>query len=261
MSDSVFLCYARLDQDRVLQLAEALRERGVPVWIDRWNIPAGANWMEAIDDAIRACTRFLVVLSPAAAASEQVEGELHGALKLRKDVVPVLLERCEIPRRILEIEYFDISDGLTGPESDRLAALLRGGHSQAPPSRRLQFLHALRDVPESAPSFDDEFTKTAALEISRRLTDGQFDALSALGAGWSRYDRGARGIVRSLVLQRIGGPAWDAGRTLDVLQQFGFLAPSRDSRQRNHSDPAYDYTPLFFGYTQLLRDLESTAGT
>jgi hypothetical protein len=43
VSDSVFISYARLDQDCVLQLAQALKERGVPVWIDKWNIPVGAD--------------------------------------------------------------------------------------------------------------------------------------------------------------------------------------------------------------------------
>ena len=44
MGESVFVSYARLDQDFVLQLAQALKEQGVSIWIDQWDIPLGANW-------------------------------------------------------------------------------------------------------------------------------------------------------------------------------------------------------------------------
>ncbi len=63
MGDSVFVSYARLDQDFVLQLAQALKEQGVSIWIDQWDIPVGANWNRSIDDAIRNSNKFLIVLS------------------------------------------------------------------------------------------------------------------------------------------------------------------------------------------------------
>ena len=44
MSDHVFICYAREDEAFVLQLGENLKGRGVPVWLDQWDIPPGSDW-------------------------------------------------------------------------------------------------------------------------------------------------------------------------------------------------------------------------
>ena len=52
MSDHVFICYAREDEQFVLALAEHLKERGIPIWLDQWNVLPGVNWNERIDDAI-----------------------------------------------------------------------------------------------------------------------------------------------------------------------------------------------------------------
>jgi len=43
MADHVFICYAREDQDFVVKPAANLKERGVPVWLDQWDIPASAD--------------------------------------------------------------------------------------------------------------------------------------------------------------------------------------------------------------------------
>ena len=51
MADHVFICYARKDQDFVLKLAENLKERGVPVWLDQWNIPPGTDWYNSYKKA------------------------------------------------------------------------------------------------------------------------------------------------------------------------------------------------------------------
>jgi hypothetical protein len=44
MGDHLFICYARQDQEFVLKLAANLKELGVPVWLDQWDIPASTDW-------------------------------------------------------------------------------------------------------------------------------------------------------------------------------------------------------------------------
>ena len=257
-SDSIFISYARLDQDFVLQLAQALKDRGLLIWVDQWNIPPGADWDRAIDNAIRDCTRFLMVLSPAATASEyagEVRGELRRAMDLNKEILPVLYQSCEIPRQLLHIEYMDFSSGLKEANVDLLARKLCGETTEVPPSDRMKFINGLQNVPEDARAFKHEVSKTAALEISKQLTDSQFNALRDLKVKRDRRDYGAIGIVRSLALERIGGPVWEATRTFETLVQFGFLSLSNDPRERNDPDPGYDYTSMFFVYTNLQRYL------
>jgi hypothetical protein len=257
MNDSVFVSYARLDQDFVLQLAQALKERGVSIWIDQWEIPVGANWDRSIDDAIRNSKKFLIVLSPAATASENtgVRGELQRALEQHKEIVPVLYQPCEIPRQLLEIEFVDFSRGLNEELVDRLAGEVCGEKPEVPPSERIKFINALYGVPKDARAFDEDLSHAQALELSKRLSDGQFIALRNISAWRNRYDRDARIILTSDALKRIGGSTFETARTFEVLAQFGLFTVSPDSRQGNRSDLSYDYTPLFFSYTNLQRYL------
>ena len=48
----VFVCYAREDQEFAHRLAKTVKERGVRVWLDQWDIPASADWDHSIDEAL-----------------------------------------------------------------------------------------------------------------------------------------------------------------------------------------------------------------
>ena len=60
-----FISYARRDERFVLHLAARLKEHGVPIWLDQWDIPSGADWDHYIEEAIKHCQGMIVVLSPA----------------------------------------------------------------------------------------------------------------------------------------------------------------------------------------------------
>src|SRR5262245_18369679 len=109
MGNHVFICYAREDEQFVLTLAGHLKSQGVPIWLDRWDIPAGVNWPNSIDRAIQGCAKFLIVLSPAAVASEEVQGELRTALDDQKPIIPVLYRDCRIPPRLRSLQYIDFT--------------------------------------------------------------------------------------------------------------------------------------------------------
>lgn len=263
MGDSVFVSYARLDHDFVLQLAQALKEHGVSIWIDQWDIPLGADWDRSIDDAIRTSNQFLIVLSPAATASEnagEVRGELRRALEQHKEIVPVLYQPCEIPRQLLDIESADFSGGFNEELVDSLARWLRGEKPKVPQSERIKFINSLYGVPVNARAFDDDLSHAQALELSKRLSDAQFIALRDISAWRNRYDRDARIIARSDALKHVGGSTFETARSFEVLTQFGLFTVSPNSRQRNRSDLSYDYTPLFFAYTNLQRYLRVGKG-
>ena len=102
-----FVSYASEDSPFVHPLATYLRARGISMWLDL-DIPVGADWDSTIDAQLRSCRNFLIVLSPAAVASEEVRGELRMALDLAKPIVPVLYRSCDIPRRLKNVEYLDV---------------------------------------------------------------------------------------------------------------------------------------------------------
>ena len=57
--------------------------------MDRQDIRAGANWDHAVDEALDTCACMLIVLSPQAIASREVQGELRTALDADKSIVLV----------------------------------------------------------------------------------------------------------------------------------------------------------------------------
>jgi len=107
MGDHIFVCYAREDLEFVLKLSSNLKSRGARVWVDKWDIPSGADWDQSIDRAIMDCARFLIVLSPDAEKSREVGGELRMALDKDKTIVPLLYKTCEIPRQLRTIQHIN----------------------------------------------------------------------------------------------------------------------------------------------------------
>ena len=131
MGNHVFICYAREDDQFVFTLARHLKDRSVPVWLDRWDIPVGENWTNSIDNAIQNCAKFLIVLSPEAVQSEEVQGEWHTALDDHKPIVPVLFRNCRIPPRLRVFQYIDYTK--SAPDDvDTLTQLVRavGGNGE-----------------------------------------------------------------------------------------------------------------------------------
>src|SRR5262245_41245991 len=124
MSDShTFVCYAREDADFVRAMAADLRGRALPIWLDA-DIPPGVDWDRTIDERLRSCGRFLIVLSPAAVASTEVRGELRVALTLGKPIVPLLYEPCEVPRQLQNLQYLDFTTPADRADYGRVAAAL-----------------------------------------------------------------------------------------------------------------------------------------
>jgi hypothetical protein len=136
MAGHTFVSYAREDAAAALDIAGGLQTRGLPVWVDLWDIPAGADWDRAIDGSLRTCAHFVLVLSPEAVESNEVRGEFRSALNNQKHLVPVLYRPCEIPRQLQHIQYLDFTGSDTVQERllDRLAQVLQG--SAALPNER-----------------------------------------------------------------------------------------------------------------------------
>ena len=129
MGGYVFVSYSHEDKYFVDDLVSGLEDQGVEIWYDKF-IPKGANWNQAIDDATYDCAKFLVVLSPSAMSSPEVEGELLRALKLRNPILPVLYEDCHIPRRLLSIQYIDLRE--FDPDDEYVVELILDGLEDLP---------------------------------------------------------------------------------------------------------------------------------
>ncbi len=107
----LFISYARADGEFALRLAQDLREAGIAIWLDQLDIPSGARWDSAIQQALDSCASMLVILSPDSVSSENVLDEIGFALHKKKHIVPVLYRTCDIPFRLLRFQYVDFTEG------------------------------------------------------------------------------------------------------------------------------------------------------
>jgi hypothetical protein len=109
-----FISYSRKDSAFALRLAEDLRRAGANVWLDQLDIPPGTPWDTAIQEALNACPRMLVILSPDSVASRNVMDEVSYGLGRGKTVIPVLYRECEIPFRLDRLNRIDVRNGIAG---------------------------------------------------------------------------------------------------------------------------------------------------
>src|ERR1035437_1872708 len=93
----IFISYSRKDSAQAEQLAEQLTSAGLSCWIDKSGIVGGEKWATEIVEGIRACTTFIILLSPNSIGSENVLRELSLASEKRKRVLPVDLEPTVLP--------------------------------------------------------------------------------------------------------------------------------------------------------------------
>ncbi len=105
----VFISYAHSDKEFALKLATSLRSAGIDIWIDQLDISIGANWDLSIKQGLENSDSLVVVLSPAAADSDNVMNELAFMLNKNKEIIPILLKECEIPILITRRHYADFT--------------------------------------------------------------------------------------------------------------------------------------------------------
>ena len=100
----VFVSYARSDAAFVGLLTERLKGLGIPVWSDR-DIPSGDNWDGSVEAALQGAKQMLVVMSPAAVASQNVHDEWSYFVEKGKLVYPFIHQPCELPFRLRRRQY------------------------------------------------------------------------------------------------------------------------------------------------------------
>jgi hypothetical protein len=104
-----FISYSRVNKEFAIKLAQELKSDNFPIWLDQFDIPTGARWDNELEKALHDCEIFLIILTPASIASENVKDEIGYAIDHGKSILPVLLEACEIPLRLRRFQYVDFT--------------------------------------------------------------------------------------------------------------------------------------------------------
>lgn len=92
MKYDFFISYCREDAEFVGALAKRLRAAGISIWFDQ-HIDGGADWREAIVEALEDARALLIVFSSSSNGSSQLIKEIAIADDLDLPVIPVLIDK------------------------------------------------------------------------------------------------------------------------------------------------------------------------
>lgn len=135
---SIFISYARLDENKVFQIYDKLKEHGFTPWMDQRDLLPGQTWPRQIQRAIKNSTFFLVCVSRNSANRRgYVQREQKEALDKWKGMllddiylIPARLDDCDIPETLAaEFQGVDLfKNEMWNPEGwERLLKALNAG--------------------------------------------------------------------------------------------------------------------------------------
>ncbi len=146
---TVFISYAKEDQEQALHYYSLFQAEGVSPWLDKKNLLPGQNWEAEISRALSDANLVVLLLSPRSVSKRGfVQREANEAIdRLRYKqptdiyVIPLLLEPCEVPSQIAgRLQYVDLnSEGAW----DQVKASLRIASEQ----QSIQFEHGIAHGP------------------------------------------------------------------------------------------------------------------
>ncbi len=129
----VFLSHASEDKQRfVVPFATSLRERGVDVWLDKWEILPGDSLVDKLfEEGLKEAQAVLVVVSAVSVQKPWVREELNTAVVNRitrqTKVIPIVLDDAEVPEALRSLVWESIPDPVSyGTTLDRVVAAIFG---------------------------------------------------------------------------------------------------------------------------------------
>lgn len=140
---SVFLSHSSHDKDIVETIAHHLRNAGIVVWLDSWNILAGHSITAEIQRGLEGSDFVVVMLSKQAVASGWVEKEWQSQVALeaqtrRVRIIPARLDGCTIPSLLRDKAYADFAKSYDKGLSTLVRAIEgHGAGDLAPPPSRV----------------------------------------------------------------------------------------------------------------------------
>ena len=127
----LFITYDHENLASIQQLVEILTAGGHAAWFDQQLLP-GQDWKQELERSIATCEAYVYALTQTSVGSEWCQWEFATAVRLRKGIIPVLLEKRVVPPAALQrFQYADLTDGATPIAVAKLMAAL-GAMRQVP---------------------------------------------------------------------------------------------------------------------------------
>lgn len=149
----IFISYQHDDVDFAENLKHRVEQAGFTTWMDD-RLHAGEEWRESIDQAIKESLALIVVMTPAAKASEYVTYEWAFAWGAGVRVIPIMLKQTPLHPRLDSLQYLDFTHRARpwGKLVDQLKQLTtRHEHSKETGTKTV--LVSTIQAPDNAPPF------------------------------------------------------------------------------------------------------------
>ena len=221
LAPKVFLSHASEDKQRfVLPFATSLREKGIDVWLDKWEILPGDSLVDKLfEEGLKEAEAVLIVISAVSVTKLWVRQELNTAIVNRitrqTKVIPVVLDKADVPEALRTLVWEPVPD-LNDYASvvDRIVAAIHG-HRERPALGKSPSYLAERPIPGLHPAdtrvlrliYQDAVERNHPIwspeEFSSRLEDlsqdAQFDSLEILEQqGYIKIKRMMGGLPRGI---------------------------------------------------------------
>jgi hypothetical protein len=105
----IFISYVHEDYQLIRTISSSINVSNELVWVDRNFIEPGDIWREKIQKALKRSYCLIFFASSLSVKSREVKLEVDFALRLRKRVIPVLLEKCELPYEVSNLHYISLT--------------------------------------------------------------------------------------------------------------------------------------------------------
>jgi hypothetical protein len=106
---------------------------------------------------------------------------------------------------------------------------------------------------------DNHYSKDDTIQLTEELSNEEFDSLYYLRLKRDenlKY-KNTRGITKRYALRRISElkyiKEWHIEKIFRSICEYGFFTLSNDEKEALNIDPGFDYSPLFFWYTNLMK--------
>jgi small GTP-binding protein len=173
----VFLSHHSSDKPRVRKLASALKEAGLRVWLDEWEIKAGDDIRLAIERGLERSRCLVLCITAQAIASKWVATERSTVLfrdpvNTERRFIPLLFSDCELPDTLRRYRLIDFRKG----KSEALEELISVAQ---PPQTSVR-----PEVPASPASPVSDLTQAEARE-SEHGSDREVEPKPEIPAGFT----------------------------------------------------------------------------
>jgi TolB-like protein len=138
-SRDAFLSYASRDGEVAERLCRELEAGGLTVWMAPRDVPAGANYADAIVRALNGCRTLVVVLSAHSVGSAHVGKEIERASSKRRPILAVRLDEVALTPALeyflSESQWIDARSGLQAALPKLTDGIRRIASGSPPPAQ------------------------------------------------------------------------------------------------------------------------------